>query len=210
MNSAIEINYASRLLEAYRRSGVLRCPDTRNGGFLELASQVRASANAEASAVAENSSMDLETYKQSIREKISQLPMSASSKMQSISVRISDAGFEAMKNDPEYEAWVLDTLAQNFQFENPWTTLCGGGYAVHSFGASKEEYHGESWYPGYMGGQGGDVFEEKAKGGFWEQRMENHKKFMELQREAAARRRLMLKLQRGEPLSAAELLMGLL
>ena len=61
-----------------------------------------------------------------------------------------------------------------------------------------------TWRPGRR------HLQEKSKDSFWEQRIENHKKFMELQQEAAARRRLMLKLQRGEPLSAAELLMGLL
>ena len=96
--------------------------------------------------------MSLEDYKQYIWKKISDLPMSASSQMQYISIQITDKGFEAMKNDPEYEAWVLDRLAQDFRFQNPWTAMCGGGYVVHHFGATKEQYHGESWYPGYMGG----------------------------------------------------------
>ena len=55
------------------------------------------------------------------------------------------------------------------------------------------------------------MFEDKAKGSFWEQRMERHKKYMELAEEAAAKRRLMMKLRmNGGSVSAAELLMGLL
>ena len=55
------------------------------------------------------------------------------------------------------------------------------------------------------------MFAEKSKGSFWEQRMENHKKFMELQEKAAAKRRMMMKLRmNGGSVSAAELLMGLL
>ena len=159
---------------------------------------------------AETADMSLGEYKQYIWKKISDLPMSASSRMQSISVQITDEGFEAMKNDPEYEAWVLDSLAQNFSYQNPWTAMCGGGYAVHHFGAVKEQYHGESWYPGYMGGQGAALFDKKSEGGFWEQRMERHKQYMELQQEAAAKRRMMMKLRmNGGTVSAAELLMGL-
>ena len=155
--------------------------------------------------------MSLEEYKQYIWKKISDLPMSASSRMESSSIQITDDGFEAMKNDPEYEAWVLDTLAQNFSFQNPWTAVCGGGYAVHHFGATKEQYHGESWYPGYMGGQGAALFEKKSKGGFWEQRMERQKEYMELAQKAAAKRKMMMKLRmNGGTISAAELLMGLI
>ena len=41
--------------------------------------------------------------------------------------------------------------------------------------------------------------------------MERHKKYMELQQEAAARRRMLMKLRmNGGSVSAAELLMGLL
>ncbi len=54
-------------------------------------------------------------------------------------------------------------------------------------------------------------FHSRSKGSFWEQRMERHKKYMELAEEAAAKRRLMMKLRmNGGSVSAAELLMGLL
>jgi len=176
-----------------------------------MAAQLKAETASPVSATSQAADMDLEAYKQTVWEKISQLPMSASSQMESISIQITDEGFEAMRNDPEYEAWVLDTLRKNFIFENPWTMVCGGGYAAHHFGATKEEYHGESWYPGYMGGQGASLFAEKSKDSFWEQRMERHKKFMELQQEAAAKRRMLMKLGiNGDSVSAAELLMGLL
>jgi len=211
MNNTINLNYLTRLAGSLQAGGAVQRPDVRSGDFLNMAVQLKAEAAAPAPNVSQTADMDLETYKQTVWEKISRLPMSASSQLQSISVRITDEGFEAMKNDPEYEAWVLDTLGKNFSFENPWTPLCGGGYAVHHFGASKEEYHGESWYPGYMGGQGASLFAEKSTDSFWEQRVESHKKFIELQQEAAARRRMLMKLRmNGGSVSAAELLMDLI
>ena len=210
MNDTIIFNNFTRLPGSFSRSSTIQGSTVRGNEFLSMASQIKVEQAASAKTISEAADMSLEDYKQYIWKKISDLPMSASSQMQSISIQITDDGFEAMKNDPEYEAWVMDTLAQNFRFQNPWTAMCGGGYAVHHFGATKEQYHGEGWYPGYMGGQGAATFDKKSEGSFWEQRMERHKEFMELQQKAAAKRRMMMKLRNGGTLSAAELLMDLL
>ena len=53
----------------------------------------------------------MEAYQQTIREKISQMPLSSTRQMEAISIQISDAAFERMKNDPDYEAWVLNDSA---------------------------------------------------------------------------------------------------
>ena len=211
MNNTINLNYLTRLSAGFTGSGATQRSTSQGNGFLRKAEQIKAEQTTPANTVSETADMGLEAYKQYIWKKISDLPMSASSQMESISVQITDEGFEAMKNDPEYEAWVLDTLAQNFRFQNPWTAMCGGGYVVHHFGAAMEQYHGESWYPGYMGDQGEALFDEKSKGSFWEQRMERQKEYMELAQKAAAKRRMMMKLRmNGGTVSAAELLMGLL
>ena len=119
--------------------------------------------------------MTLEQYKNYIRDKISQIPLHPSQRLNSISVHISDEGFEAMKNDPEYEKWVLDTLRANFQFNDPFAYMCGGSFSVHYFGATKEEYHGYGWYKGYQNGRGESLFNEKSKDSFWERRLRNKK-----------------------------------
>lgn len=126
--------------------------------------------------------MTPEQYKQYIYDKISQIPIHPSQRLNSIAVHISDSGFEAMQNDPEYEKWVLDTLAYNFGFHDPWANLCGGSYAVHTFGATKEDYHGEGWFKGYQNGRGQTLFDQKAKDSFWERRV-RHKKLLKEQQE---------------------------
>ena len=207
MSNAIHLSYLTRLSANLLRNSVTQHPTAQGHDFLSMATQNNVEQTPPANTVPETADMSLEAYKQYIEDKISRLPMSASSQMQSISVQITDEGFEAMKNDPEYEAWVLDTLAQNFRFQNPWTAMCGGGYVVHHFGATKEQYHGESWYPGYMGGQGAALYDKKSEGGFWERRMERHKESMELAGEAAAKRRMMMLGINGGTVSAAELLL---
>lgn len=53
---------------------------------------------------------------------------------------------------------------------------------VHTFGATKEEYHGEGWFKGYQGGRGQTLFDGKAEDSFWERRL-RQKKLIKEQRE---------------------------
>jgi len=211
MSYTIDMNYLTRLAGNLSVNSAVRQSTSQGSDFLSMAAQLRASESSIAPAVSEKSDMSMEAYQQMIREKISQMPLSATRKMESISVQISDAAFERMKNDPDYEAWVLNDLQEAFSQTNPWVSICDGGYSVFYVDGTKEGCHAECWYPGYMGGQGASMFAEKSKGSFWEQRVENHKKFMELQERAAAKRRMLMKLRTNDgSVSAAELLMGLL
>ena len=124
--------------------------------------------------------MTMEQYRQYIYDKISDLPMHPSNMQDSISVQISDAGFEAMKNDPEYEQWALKSLKTNFQFPDPWSDICGGKFCIFYFGATKEECRGESWRMGYRHGNGKALFDKKAKDSFWERRRKRRKEMLKL------------------------------
>lgn len=211
MSCTIDLNYLIRLAGNLSGTSAVRQAAPQGRDFLRMAAQLRASESSAAPAPSEKADMSMEAYQQMIREKISQMSLSSTRQMEAVSIQISDAAFERMKNDPDYEAWVLNDLREAFSQSNPWVAATGGGYSVFYIGETKEQCHAEGWYPGYMGNQGAAMFEDKAKGSFWEQRMENHKKYMELQQEAAARRRLMMKLRmNGGSVSAAELLMGLL
>lgn len=133
--------------------------------------------NLENSSMSENdkSKMSMEEYKLYIYDKIADLPMHSSNMQDSVSVHISDAGFEAMKDDPEYEKWVLDSLRSNFQFNDVWSGVCGGKFSVFYFGATKEESRGESWRLGFRHGNGERIYEEKSKDSFWERRLKRRK-----------------------------------
>ncbi len=125
--------------------------------------------------------MSLDQYKMYIYQKISALPTSATQKWDAVSVQISEEGFAAMKADPAYEKWVLDTLRQDFAFHNPWSAYAGGSYRVHFFGATKEEYRGESFQMGFRnGGKHTDSAKKKKQKSFWEKRAERHKMYMDL------------------------------
>lgn len=107
--------------------------------------------------------MTMVEYKQYIYNKISQIPMHPTRAGESISVTISEAGFEAMKNDPEYEAWVLNDLQVGWSQPDKWSGICGGAFSTIYYGASKEECHAEMWSAGYNNGNGGKIFNDKSK-----------------------------------------------
>lgn len=211
MSCTIDLNYLTRFAGKVSGTGAVRQATSQGGDFLSIAAQLWASESSTTPNSSEKADMSMEAYRQTIREKISRMPLSATRQMESISIQISDAAFARMQNDPDYEAWVLNDLREAFSQSNPWVTATGGGYSVFCIGETKEQCHAEGWYPGYMGDQGAAMFEDRAKGSFWEQRMEHHKKYRELAEQAAAKRRMLMKLRmNGGSVSAAELLMGLL
>lgn len=122
--------------------------------------------------------MSMEEYKEYIYDKISQLPMHPSNMQDYVAVQISDAGLEAMKNDPEYEQWVLDSIRSNFVSRDPWSGMCGGKYVILHFGDTKEQSRGESWRAG-LNGSGNKLFNQKSKDSFWERRAQRRKELQE-------------------------------
>ena len=135
--------------------------------------------------------MPLEEYKQYIYQKISQIPIHPSQHMMSAAVHITDAGFEAMRNDEEYEKWVLDVLRRSFGMSDPWAEVCGESFSVHRFGATREDYRGDKWHTGFRGGRGRSVYEKEAEESFWEKRRKRHKKYMKLQEEMAIEKKIL-------------------
>lgn len=126
--------------------------------------------------------MSLEEYRKYIYDEISKLSFGDTEKNSSFSVNITDEGFEAMQNDPEYEKWVLDTLRRDFHFHNPWGSLSKGRYVIHSFGACKEEYIGQSWSKGCYTESG------KSEKSYWKQREEHQEKLQKQYEETEAKR----------------------
>ena len=86
--------------------------------------------------------MTMEEYKQYIYDKIIRMPVNYSQIQDAVSIMISDEGFEAMKADPEYEKWVLDTIRRDLAAYYPWGTMGESTYRSHYFGATKKEYRG--------------------------------------------------------------------
>ena len=124
------------------------------------------------------SEMSLDEYKQYIADKIQSLPTSSTHFLDSETVVISDKGYEAMQSDPEYEAWVLDTIRANLSTPTYMSFAIPQNehFAVHSFGASKDEYRGQSWAR-----QKKSPLETTED--YWTMRRKRTKKFLEMEQE---------------------------
>lgn len=158
------------------------------------------------SAISEKSKaeMTMDEYKSWFMNEMSKMPVSAWYRSTCVggALTITEEAFEKMKSDPEWETTVMNMVRKMYTTSG----IMGSkmiGYQV--IGASPEQCYGEGIPVGTNSFLDADDDDD-----FWSLRMERHKKYMELQREAAARRRMLMQFRmNGGSVSAAELLMGL-
>ena len=145
------------------------------------------SSTTEVSKTVSTKDMTLDEYKNYIANKISQVPVHPSRALESVSIHITDEGFKAMQNDPEYEAWVMDCFEHNFGLNDPMISVCGGYYCVYHIGATKEACSATGWHAD-KGGKNKDIWEEKSEGAFWTRRAERKEMQERLDKKAFERR----------------------
>ena len=157
-----------------------------------LSSKVEEAGVIEETSAVSTKDMTLEEYKNYIHETISSFSLCPDKMGDYYSINISDDGFRAMQNDPEYEKWVLDDLKTAFAKPMPgWARAIGGiKYQVVNYGATKEECHSTSWWTGYQNGSGNKVWEAQSKGSFWTKRGEQKKIQDRIDKKTAEKREL--------------------
>lgn len=161
--------------------------------------QVRAGKSVLAKRGVENVSRDdmtMEEYKRFITDLMGSIPFDASQRGNVEIWSISEAGWEQMKKDPDYEAWVLGYTVQNRSVRNPFAWM--PGYApslcTEKFGASIEEHIGQSvpMMDKVKGKKSGNSAHEKS---WWQERHERFEELMEEQVKAAWAKRTFTKTQ---------------
>lgn len=165
----------------------------KNSFISTLSSKVETAGTLEETAAVSTKDMTMEEYKQYISDQISKFRIDPSRSGDQYSINISDAGFEAMKNDSEYENWVLDYIRRDMAVAAPgWYTAMGGpsAYCILNFGATKEERTGEMFSAGYMNGKGTGIFNSHADKSFWTKRSEQKKIQERIDKKAAEKKEL--------------------
>ena len=209
MSNTIQPGYGTRTYSSHTKAREARQTGTQGSIFMDMAARASEKKNgvvevngteATQQKAELSKAEEMQLFKKEFYEDLSKIICNPT--VSNAAVNISDAAFQAMKDDPEYRAQVLSLLQRDL----------GASYAPRNcsvlitVGTSLDQYRADSWPVG-----NDSEFHTRSKGSFWEQRMERHKKYMELAEEAAAKRRLMMKLRmNGGSVSAAELLMGLL
>ena len=127
--------------------------------------------------------MSLDEYKQWVMNQISQFPVSGwvRSTFSSGSIVIKEEAFERMKNDPEYENYVLNRVRSAYSVQGLPVGSNNVGFDV--IGASLEECYG---YAGPVGKSGSETANDGES--WWKKRHERMEELMKEQEEEAVKR----------------------
>jgi len=173
MNSGIHVNYMTRAFASYLQTYEARNQTGQSGSFRSVAERIADSAKGDLAETEKDApfspeNMTMEEYKEYIYRKISLLAVDPSQTGWQWHIDITEEGFAAMKDDPAYEKYVLNTIRTNFSFHDPFQSRT---YSILHFGAAREETRSE-----VMSGGSPAIPKEKEKS-FWEERMERNRRF---------------------------------
>lgn len=169
-DNTFRVSYMTKAFNDFSRTHRMISQTGNNKEFnrelVEKYEKIREGEQVSAVTVAAAKEMTMEEYKRYIHDEISRIPLDSSQSGWIWNIQITDEGFEAMKNNPEYEAYVLDSIRANFSFFDPWH---GKNWSVLHFGATKEECYGQTCLTA-------SAFQLKPEETFWERRLEKKKK----------------------------------
>lgn len=134
---------------------------------------------------AEVEEMSMDEYKEYIYGILDKIPYHPSQMRDIQFIDITEKGWEQMKNDPKYEAWVVGYFKVDRSVCIPFANYPGVEPSIHTehFGASIEEHLGQS-YP-----QSTSTRNEKDSEDWWKKRHKRHEQYMkQLEKEAEERR----------------------
>lgn len=140
--------------------------------------------------------MTMDEYKTYLEKKFAAIPWHPNRYNDEESITITDAGWERLKNDPEYEKWLLDHVTTDRAYYSPLLGT-GGTYCTRHIGATKEEYDGWSWSKQYGFGsaeKSRSMFEEKSKDSQMKMRAQRKKQIAEAEEKYYAQKRMLEKM----------------
>ena len=112
--------------------------------------------------------MSMNEFKDVMSKVIAGIPHHATRPYDEETVLISEEGWENMKKDPDYAAYVVGLLQEDRSFANPFFALGDkGSYIVQHFGASPEDDHGVGFSKIYGGTAAGarSMYNSAKEGG---------------------------------------------
>lgn len=90
--------------------------------------------------------MTMSDFKDAINDTVRRIPFHETRPYDEETVLISEEGWESMKRDSDYTAWVIGFLKEDRMVASPYTGKGDkGSYCVHEFGRSPEDYHGHGF-----------------------------------------------------------------
>ena len=107
-----------------------------------------------------------------------------------VTISISDKGWEQMRKDPDYEAWILGYFVEDRAVRNPffgWGDNAGS-IVYERFGASIEEHRGDGFSKAALRGSKPDDDDDDEEEDWWIKRHKRMKKLLKEQVERSLQR----------------------
>jgi len=181
-NEMITVNCLSRMFRTIPRSEQHR--DTCKNGFMECLKSVES----ENKSCEVKRGTDAGMYRQTISEKIQNMPYHPSNDLDTTMISISDAGIERMMKDPGYESWVMKQIKGVFAWNDPFRGLAGGKLNIIRVGAAEEDLKITTERAGFPNGQDSmmpKVYDDDD--GFWIRREKRFDDQMDMVKEIQMR-----------------------
>lgn len=127
-------------------------------------------------------SMTMDEYQAYIYALIDKIPYDYTRQNDTTFVSISDRGWEQMRKDPKYEAWIIGYLVEDRSVRNPFFAWGNDAGSVISerFGASIDEHHGEGFSKAAFKSNSSDNDDDEEED-WWIKRHKRMKKLMKEQ-----------------------------
>ena len=132
------------------------------------------------SSLTENMTMD--EYQAYIYTLIDKIPYDHTRQNDTTFVSISDKGWEQMRKDPKYEAWIIGYLVEDRSIRNPfygWGNNAGNVISER-FGASIDEHHGQGFSKAVFKDDSSDNDDDEEED-WWIKRHKRMKKLLKTQ-----------------------------
>lgn len=138
---------------------------------------------------ADTANMTMEEYQAYFYALLDTIPYDSTRVNDTTVISISDSGWEQMRKDPDYEAWILGYFVEDRSVRNPffgWGNNAGSMISER-FGASIEEHIGQGFSKAALDGNS-DEDNDDDKEDWWIKRHKRMKKLMKEQVEKAVKR----------------------
>lgn len=150
--------------------------------------------------------LSTDDFKEVISDFISSMQRHSSRSSDSFAIHLTDDAFENMMTDKSYMNWVLNTIQDSFNTEDPRAEALGGAFDVKYFGSAIKNYAADFWYSGtdpFTSMYNWDTFNQKSSGSFWSDINSNAQQAQLLAR-AHAKQQQMMAQQAASQMQAAQ------
>ena len=193
MGNTINVNYLSQITSRYGSLFSKGVQGNREQGTMaDAISKIISQKTEDVGETKEK--MTLDEYREYISDKIAGFPLHPSQLGNSFAINISDASLQKMKDDPEYEEWLLNDVKGALGSAVPgWYQAMGGPptYCVLNYENGERGCWCHMWSTGYKGGNtdAKTMFDNESKDSVYTRRAERKKQIeKDMQKKAQQKR----------------------